>query len=131
MSEMKILEFLQLVRKRTPVILGVKSLNVLDLVCMGFIWGKTKDESDNSLNILGEFHNWIFDKFGYEKTNIHSSSAVILDLCGDNQAEAFEKFYLLLDEFLLVTDQVPLYWEIGATIPSFKDYEREKPRKIK
>lgn len=98
----ELLEILEEIKKRPQLYLGRKSLELLNAFISGFYVCQCRYQNRH-LNIteyyLSGFQTFIEQKYNLDTT--HSWSSLIRFFCSSDE-EAFDKFYVLLNEYLLL-----------------------------
>lgn len=105
-------EKLKQIKQRPQMYIKRKSLSYLKAYIDGYITRQL--EIDNN-------YRSSFDDFGkflenYYKTNISRSWDEIINFYNESEEEAFEKFYELLDKFLLEYKKQKVVYPLGTTV---------------
>ena len=103
-SNMKnaVLNLLQEMRVHAGVLIGKKSLDRLVTFLCGYVHG-IYAVTNNHLIVLPGFQEFVQQKYGI---NDHYWADIILFCCFNNDEEAFDVFYELLDEFLKLHPEI-------------------------
>lgn len=91
----EIYDLLMDIKKRPGVYLGQKSLTLLDAFLGGYIF-RLREEGNPDAE-LRDFQNYIANRFNIRSTH---SWAHIIRFYSSSEADAFDRFYELLNDFL-------------------------------
>lgn len=94
----RVLNFLYSVKSKPVLIIGKKSLERLRFLLLGYTLGVYESEGRLFEEFESKFCEFIYEKYNPEGTAHHWLHFIQEDSKDD--AEAFDKFYVLLDEFL-------------------------------
>lgn len=105
------LYILWLIRKRQPVILKRKAITELLIFVSGYDFSLTinqiKDQSDE---YLSGFEEWFCEKFNFQYgSELPDFAQILLKVTNNDEALAFDLYYVSLDEFFRNT-KIPPAW---------------------
>jgi hypothetical protein len=99
----RVVDLLKEMRGRVAVYVGTTSLTKLAAFLRGYDYALYKQGVDDVNRFFGGFQNWLHDRF---HTTTHSWDNTILAHSKD-EADAVDRFWNLLDEYLQTQDGAP------------------------
>jgi hypothetical protein len=94
----KLTELLKSVKKRPEIYIGEKSLSLLYIFIQGFLHAfYTMNNTNNYVGFYSGFQDWIQKRYDISSSQ---SWCRIIRFFSSNEADAFDNFYRLLDEYL-------------------------------